>query len=153
MDMALPLREAGLYSTHSSGSSTSSRTGPIPKRNKTRRSLDSSLTHSTRANRRGPRGKSLSNIAIRSKHPLRDLDLNEQNVVSWSPTQTQCQKSEDQYIVVPKARKEHDTYSLEDDLGKNSFGSDIFTSTNQQRLNGPGSQFSKGFNDDTTVDF
>lgn len=82
MNMTLPLREAELYPTHFSGSSTSSRTEPIPKRNKTRRSLDSSLTHSTRANRRGSRGKSLSNIAIRSKHPLRDLDLNEQNVVS-----------------------------------------------------------------------
>lgn len=54
---------------------------------------------------------------------------------------------------MPKTRKEHDTYSLEDDLGKNSFDSDIFTSTNQQRLNESGSQFSKDFNDDTTVDF
>lgn len=151
MDRALPLREAGSYPTHSFGSSTSNRSGPTPKRNKTRRSFDSPLTHPTRADRRGPRGKSLSNTAVR---PLKELGLSGQNAVCWSPTQPQRQKSHDQYAGVPKAaRTEHGSYSLEEDLGESSFGSDVFTGTNQQRLDGSGSRVSKCFYDDTTVEF
>lgn len=97
---------------------------------------------------------SLSNTAVRPKNPLKDLGLNGQNAVSWSPTQIQSQKPQAHYAGVPnEASKEHDTYSLEEDLGETSFGSDVFTSTDQQRLNGSGSPFPKGFDDDTTVDF
>ncbi len=155
IDRASPQREAGVYPTHSFGSSTSNRSGPVPKRNKTRRSIDSPSTHPMRAGRRGSRGKSLSNTAVRPKHPLKDLGLNGQNAIPWSPIQSQRQmgqdQSQDQYAGVPTAAsKKHYINSLEEDLGETSFGSDVFTSTNQQRLNGSGSRC---FNDDTTVDF
>lgn len=155
IDKALALREAGVYPTHSFESSTSSRNGPAPKRNKTRRSIDSPLTHPMRAGRRVSRGKSLSNTAVRTKHPLKDLGLNEQNAVPWSPIQSQRQmgrgRSQDQCAGVPTVvSKEHYVYNSEEDLGESSFGSDVFNTTNQQQLNGPETGYS---NDDTTVDF
>ncbi len=154
VDRALPRREQEVDPAHSFESSTSSRSGPTPKRNKTRRSLNSPLTQSTRAARKGLRGKSLGNPAVRPKLPLKDLSVNGQNAGSWSPTRIRRQKFQDQHAGIARAHsKENHTNSPEEDVGETSFGSDVFTSTNQQRFKGSEDQYSKDMYDETTVDF
>lgn len=140
--------------TRSFESSISSISGSTSKRNKTRRSLNPPLPQPTRVARGASRGKSLSNTALKSKkHPLKDLDMNAQNAGYWSPTQSQDQKSQDHFAWIPRpASKENDNDDLAEDLGETSFGSDVFTSTNQYQLIGSENKIPSDIYDETTVD-
>ena len=131
-------------------SSTSSRSGPTPKRNRTRRSLKSPVTRPGKPVEGGPRRKSLSNTITKPrKHALQDLGLNAQNAGFWSST-----RSQDQYPSIrTAASKENDTDDPERDRGDTSFGSDVFTSTSPEQVNGLGGRTSTDNYDETTVDF
>ena len=141
--------------TRSFESSTSSRSGPTPKRNKRRQSLNSPLTNPTRTVRGASRGKSLGNTVLRSRNkPLKDLSLNTNTADLWRPTESQCQKSQAQYAGSPRTgSKENDIQELEEEIGDTSFGSDVFTSTNEQQVNDTGGRISRDIYDETTVDF
>ena len=140
--------------TRSFDSSASSRSGSTPKRNKTRRNLNPPLTQPIRAARGTSRGKSLSNTAMKWKeYPLKDLDMNVQNAGYWSPTRSQDQKSQDHFAWIPRpASKENDNDDLEEDLGETSFGSEVFTSTNQHQLINSENKIPSNTYDETTVE-
>ena len=139
----------------SSESSPSNRNGSTPKRNKTRRSFNPVLTHPKEAIEIAPQEKRLSKDAVMLKRqPLRGLGLNTQDPDFWSPTQSPPQKFSNQSAQTPSASsKENSVYCLEADPGGNSFGSDVFTSTNYQRSTGSEGHVSNDQFEDTTVDF
>ena len=148
--------EAEVDPVRSFESSTSSRSGPTPKRTKRRPSLNSPLTHSTRTIRgTSKREKSLGNTLANSrKQPLKDLSLNTKTADVWTPTQSRCQRSQDQCAgKLETMSKENDTHDLQEDIRDASFGSDVFTSTNQQQLYESGGPMSGDIYDETTVDF
>ena len=145
--------EAEIDPVRSFESSTSSRSGPTPKRNKRRQSLNSPLTQPTRAMKGTSRGKSLGNTALKSrKQPLKDLSLNTKTAEFWNPAPSQCRNSQDQYGSPSMVTKENDTDDLAEDAGDTSFGSDVFTSTNQQKFNEFGDRMPGYTYDETTVD-
>ena len=154
-EISLTPRELEKDPVHSLESSPTSHAGSAPKRTKTQRGFNSVSMYTERAAEIDSMGKRRSNNASEKwkRHPLKVRYLNTQDPEFWSPTQIQPQKTLGQNANTMRgANKENAIDYLEEDPGEKSFGSDVFTSTDYQHLNGSGGQVSKDKFDDTTLD-
>jgi len=146
-------RERTTHSTQSFGSSTSSRSGPTPKRTRPRRITKTLSMSQTRINLGAKTVKTAHNNMSRSpRHPLKDLGVGMHNK---SPVKTQRHgPSKGQQEPSSNGIDMEDRYDAVMEIGDLSFGgSDIFTSTEKQLPPTPHEHTHLDVDEETTADF
>lgn len=140
--------------TQSFGSSTSSTSGPTPKRTKKYQRFKPLTSHRTKAVFNATNGKATRDSTIKERRlPLLNLNDVAQNVRISTPSQPLRQKP-DRIQENDEASKENRDMDCSDNLDDDSFDdSNMFTGTYRHSLNGRWNKVVPEALDDTTVEF
>ena len=144
--------------TKSLGSSTSSRSGgPTPKRTRTEnpRAFKPSLTGPRKVSHAKPARRATSGFSVKGqRQALRNLGSASQNEVLLTPTQPLTQKSARRHTSAAVVETNENERAMEEaEFGDMAFNdSDVFTSTDQQRLATFHDHVARHDYDETTAD-